>query len=272
MSWTFTLMSPPPLRLDLRALVPQALAGRSMAAVETLPLWQGRQALPLAEFFKVAHADDGADEVLVFEGDLARCDRIGWQLAGGRIEVRGDAGDLLGTGMSGGEIVVSGHAGVLAGCEMAGGQLTVQGNVGDFAAAPLPGSMEGVKGGVLLVHGRAGARLADRMRRGLVLVHGGAGDFAASRLVAGTVAVGGALGAHPGFHMRRGTLLCAGGCAVEPSPSFVATRHDVGVIWQLLARSLVGFGGAFAGLPARRVQRLAGDLATGGRGEILLPQ
>jgi formylmethanofuran dehydrogenase subunit C len=271
MSWTLSLKQPPALRLDLRALVPQALAGLSVAAVETLPLWQGRQSLPLAEFFKVEQ-DDGPEDLLVLEGELARCDRIGWQLAAGRIEVRGHAGDLVGTGMSGGEIVVDGNAGLLAGCEMQGGRLTVLGDVGDFAAAPLPGSMEGVKGGVLLVHGRAGARLADRMRRGLVLVHGGAGDFAASRLVAGTVAVGGALGAHPGFHMRRGTLLCAGGCAIEPSPSFVATRHDVGVIWQLLARSLVGFGGAFAGLPARRVRRLAGDLATGGRGEILLPE
>jgi formylmethanofuran dehydrogenase subunit C len=271
MSWTLTLASLPPLRLDLRSLLPQRLAGLSVAAVETLPLWQGRQGLPLAELFKVEHGG-GADDLLVFEGDLARCDRIGWQLAGGRIEVRGNAGDLVGTGMSGGEIAVQGHAGDLAGCEMQGGSLTVSGDVGDFAAAPLPGSMEGVKGGVLLVRGRAGARLADRMRRGLVLVHGDVGDFAASRLVAGTVAVGGALGVHPGWQMRRGTLLCAGGGAMEASPSFVATRHDVGVIWQLLARSLAPYGGAFAGLPARRVRRLAGDLATGGRGEILMPE
>ncbi|MDZ5458226.1 formylmethanofuran dehydrogenase subunit C [Azohydromonas lata] len=271
MTWTLTLLQPPALRLDLRSLVPQALAGMDVAAVETLPLWQGRQPLPLAEFFKVVRTDDGAGDSLVFEGDLSRCDRIGWQMAAGRIAVRGSVGDLLGTGLSGGEITVAGHAGELAGCEMQGGRITVQGNVGDFAAAPLPGSMEGVKGGVLLVQGRAGARLADRMRRGLVLVHGGAGDFAASRLVAGTVAVGGALGAHAGFQMRRGTLLCAGGCAIEASPNFIATRHDVGVIWQLLARSLVAYGGAFAGLPSRRVRRLAGDLATGGRGEILLP-
>lgn len=270
MSWTLSLKQSPALRLDLRALVPEALAGLSASAVEALPLWQGRQALPLAEFFKVTQGE-GPAELLVLEGDLARCDRIGWQLAAGRIEVHGPVGDLLGTGMSGGEIVVHGGAGQLAGCEMQGGRLTVRGDVGDFAAAPLPGSMEGVKGGVLLVHGRAGARLADRMRRGLVLVHGDAGDFAASRLVAGTVAVGGTPGAHAGVQMRRGTLLCAGG-GVAPGPNFVPTQHDVGVIWQLLARSLAPHGGAFAALPARRVRRLAGDLATGGRGEILLPQ
>lgn len=269
MSWVLTLLQAPPLRLDLRSLLPAKLAALSPAAVETLPLWQGRQALPLAEFFTVARGD-GPDDLLVFEGDLSRCDRIGWQLQAGRIEVHGDAGDLVGTGMGGGEIVVNGSAGLLAGCEMQGGRLTVLGDVGDFAAAPLPGSMEGVKGGVLLVHGRAGARLADRMRRGLVLVHGGAGDFAASRLVAGTVAVGGALGAHPGFQMRRGTLLCLG-AAPAASPNFIDTRHDAGVIWQLLARSLAPYGGAFAGLPSRRARRLAGDLATGGRGEMLLP-
>ena len=33
MSWVLSLMQPPPLRLDLRGLVPQALAGLAPAAV-----------------------------------------------------------------------------------------------------------------------------------------------------------------------------------------------------------------------------------------------
>lgn len=268
MSWVLTLRQPPALRLDLRSLLPAALAGLDAAAIERLPLWLGRQALPLAELFAVARGA-GPDELLVFEGDCSRCDRIGWQMAAGTVEVHGDAGDLLGTGMRGGEIRVAGSAGLLAACELQGGGIEVRGDVGDFAAAPLPGGMEGMKGGTLVVHGRAGARLADRMRRGVVLVHGDAGDFAASRLVAGTVAVAGALGAHPGYGMRRGTLLCAGP-APAAGATFVPTHHDAGVMWQLLARSLARHGGAFSPLPARRARRLAGDLAAGGRGELLL--
>ena len=47
------------------------------------------QTLALAEFFAVARddADEAADE-LVFEGELSRFDRIGWQLTGGRSSSR----------------------------------------------------------------------------------------------------------------------------------------------------------------------------------------
>lgn len=267
-TWTLTLKHASALRLDLRAVVPAALASRTLAEIERLPLAHGNDTLPLAEVFGIARAD-GPEDTIVFDGDCGRCDRIGWQLAGGRIDVRGSAGDYVGAGMAGGEIRVRGHAGVLAGCEMLGGVLDVSGNVGDFAAGALPGSMDGMRGGTLLVRGTAGERLGDRMRRGSVLVFGDAGAFAGSRMVAGTIALGGTVGAHCGYGMRRGSIVCAGALPA-PSPTFVPTHHAFGVFWQLLARDLARFGGPFAGLPARRVQRLAGDLAAGGHGELLL--
>jgi len=267
-AWTLSLKHAPALRLDLRAVVPAALATRTLAEIERLPLAHGNDTLPLAEVFDIALADSDVDTI-VFDGDCSRCDRIGWQLSGGRIEVRGSAGDHVGTGMAGGEIRVLGHAGVLAGCEMQGGRLDVVGDVGDFAAGALPGSMDGMRGGTLVVRGAAGERLGDRMRRGSVLVFGDTGAFAGSRMVAGTLAVGGRLGAHCAYGMRRGSIVCAG-TAPAIAPTFVATRHDIGVFWQLLARDLARFGGPFAALPGRRVERWAGDLAAGGKGELLL--
>ena len=262
--WTLTLRAAPRLRLDCRTLAPAALATLSAAEVELLPLGHGRTRLPLAEFFSVAPR---ADDALVIAGDAARCDRVGWQLDGGTLLVDGPAGDHAGCGMRAGTLTVRGDAGALAGCEMRGGTLEVQGSVGDFAAGPLPGSMDGMRGGTLVVRGDAGERLADRMRRGTVVVHGRAGDWAASRLVAGTVAVAGPVGAHPGYLMRRGSVVVLDAGAGSPGPTFVPARDDAAVFWQLLARDLARHGGAFAGLPARRIERQRGDLAAGGLGE-----
>ena len=261
------LRQAPGLRLDLRGLTPAALAGLDAAAIERLPLAQGRHALPLAEFFDVTAEGDG--DTLVFEGDLSRCDRIGWQMAAGRIVVEGPVGDHAGAGMTAGVLQVQGDAGLLAACEMAGGELRIDGNVGDFAASAQPGSLDGMRGGSLVVRGNAGARCGDRMRRGTVLVFGDAGDFLASRMVAGSIALGGSAGAHVGYGMRRGSLVFAG-AAPTVAATFVPAISEAPVIWQLLARDLARHGGPFAALPSRRVQRHLGDLAAGGKGELLI--
>jgi formylmethanofuran dehydrogenase subunit C len=264
--WTLTLKQAPALRLDLRTLSPAALTGLSADAVAKLGVWHGNESVALGELFAIAPR---TDHELHLEGDLSRADRIGWQLAAGRIHVDGPAGDYLGAGMSGGEIVASSHAGLLAACEMSGGRLEIGGNVGDHAASALPGSMDGMRGGTLLVRGSAGARFGDRMRRGSALVFGDAGDFLASRMVAGTIAVAGRIGAHAGYGMRRGSVVCAGTAPTVPA-TFVGNDANIAVFWQLLARDLARHGGAFASLPARRVQRHLGDLAAGGKGELLL--
>jgi formylmethanofuran dehydrogenase subunit C len=264
--WTLTLKQAPALRLDLRTLSPAALAELSADAVAKLGVWHGNESIALGELFAIAPRPD--DE-LHLEGDLSRADRIGWQLAGGRIHVDGPAGDYLGAGMSGGEIITRGPAGLLAACEMSGGRLEIGGDAGDYAASALPGSMDGMRGGTLLVRGSAGARFGDRMRRGSALVFGDAGDFLASRMVAGTIAVAGRIGAHAGYGMRRGSVVCAGAAPTVP-PTFVANDANIAVFWQLLARDLARHGGVFATLPARRVHRHLGDLAAGGKGELLL--
>jgi formylmethanofuran dehydrogenase subunit C len=264
--WTLRLRQPPSLRLDLRGVTPRALGALRAAEIERWPVGHGNRLLPLAECFGVAPRNDDS---LVFEGDLARCDRIGWAMDGGRLIVDGAAGDYTGACMSAGEITVWGDAGALAGCEMAGGTLSVEGSVGEFAASTLPGSMDGMRGGELVVRGDAGTRLGDRMRRGTVVVFGDVGDFVASRMVAGTIAVGGRCGVHGGHAMRRGSVVFAGS-APEPQPTFVPAISAVPVFWQLLARELARHGGPFNGLAARGIHRHMGDLAADGKGEWIV--
>lgn len=285
--WTLTLRQPPTLRLCLRGITPNALALLDATQVAALPLGHGNSLLPLGAFFNISpRSDDG----LLLQGDLSRCDRVGWQLDGGQLTVRGPVGHHAGGAMRAGTLTIHGHAGDLAACEMAGGALTIYGNVGDFAAASLPGSMDGMRGGVLRVQGNAGVRFADRMRRGTALVLGDAGDFLASRLVAGTVAVAGRVGAHVGYGMRRGSLVLLHAPAVPAT--FVPAGADAPVLWQLLARDLARLGdlgtaggtaswsssppsnasfNPFCGLAQRRIQRCLGDLAADGKGEIILP-
>ncbi|WP_077034796.1 formylmethanofuran dehydrogenase subunit C [Pelomonas sp. KK5] len=261
--WRLTLRQAPPLRLDLRALQPRE--GITAAELEQLPLGHGRELLPLAEFFTIAPA---AEWVLEGEG-LARCDRIGWQMAGGTLRVAGSAGHHAGTGMSGGQLLIEGDAGVHAGCEMSGGMLDIGGDVDEFAAGALPGSMDGMRGGTLIVRGNAGPRFGDRMRRGTALVLGDAGDFLASRMVAGTIAVAGRIGAHPAYGMRRGSLVLRQSPPALPA-TFVPAGAEAAVFWQLLARELARLDESFADLPGRAIERHLGDLAADGRGELIL--
>jgi formylmethanofuran dehydrogenase subunit C len=261
--WTLRLRQAPALRVDLRGVTPAALA---RADGERIEIGHGNALVPLAEFFQLTRRDDDA---LVFEGDLSHFDFVGAQMDEGTLMVDGPVGDHAGSAMRGGMLQVRGPAGALAGCEMSGGTLRIDGNAGDFAAGALPGSMDGMRGGTLLVLGNAGARLGDRMRRGTVLVFSDAGDFMASRMVAGTIALAGRCGQHAGYGMRRGSLVFAGTAPEVPS-TFVPAIGSAEVFWQLLARDLAKHGGAFADLPARRIQRHLGDLGAGGKGEMIL--
>lgn len=264
--WKLTLKQAPALRVDLRSVSVAAFADLDAAAVGRHVVHHGNEAVALGDLFTVAPQADGE---LRLEGDLSKFDRIGWQLAGGTIRIDGDAGDYLGAGMSSGEIVASGSAGLLAACEMSGGRLEIGGDAGDFAASALPGSMDGMRGGTLIVRGSAGARFADRMRRGTALVFGDAGDFLASRLVAGTIALAGRAGAHVGYGMRRGSIVFAGP-APEVSATFVPAVAAAPVFWQLLSRDLARHGGAFGSLASRGIHRHLGDVAAGGKGELIV--
>lgn len=263
-----TLREPPAQRIDMSPLAPDRLAGKTTAQVGAIELASGNRTIRADSLFEITgtFASD-----LEIRNACARLDRIGEGLTHGRIVVRGDAGAYVGAEMRDGLVEVHGNAGAYAAAGMRGGLLHVSGSVGDFPAAALPGERHGMQGGTVLVTGDAGDRAGDRMRRGTVLIQGSAGDCCASRMVAGTIVVLGGVGAAPGLGMNRGTLLLE-----HPPGELVPTFNDCGEQTQgfltLLVRSWRTLPGRFATLPdARaRVRRYVGDLAAGGRGEILI--
>lgn len=263
-----SLKSRPAQRIDLSPLTATPLAGRSLAEIASIEVGSGNRSLKLGEVFTLS-GEPGAE--IEIRNSCDQLDRIGAALAEGRLTIKGDAGAYLGARMSGGTIVAEGNAGAWAGTGMTAGLIRIAGNAGDFLAAAIPGDHQGMKGGTIVVTGNAGDRAGDRMRRGSVLIEGNAGDYCASRMVAGTLAVWGQVGKFPGLAMRRGTLLLR-----QSPPELLPTFNDCGEYplnyLTLLARSWRKLPGKFATLPDSgfRVRRFMGDLANGGRGEILV--
>lgn len=262
---TFTYQSDSHHDIDVSALTPDLLAGKSAAEIAATLLPSGRTSLRADQVFRIS-GDDAAD--IVFADSRANLSFIGRELRSGRITVHGDAGYYLGFQMRKGEIVVHGDAGDFAASGMAGGLLHIHGNVGDFLAAAIAGDRKGMKGGTVLVGGNAGERVGDQMRRGMVLIEGNAGSYCASRMLAGTIGVLGTVGEYVGFGMRRGTLL------LTQTPQLHATIQDCGPhslpFLSLMFKSFAGLSNRFAQLKGNRVQRYAGDIANDGRGEILV--
>lgn len=267
MTLVLTLKSRPVQRVDLAPLTAAPLAGKTAAEIGNIELWSGNRALKLGDLFNLSGTPGNEIEI---RNSCDQLDRVGTGLPEGRLTIKGETGAYLGARMSGGTIVVEGNAGAWAGTGMTAGLIQVNGNAGDFLGAAIPGDHQGMKGGTIVVSGNAGDRAGDRMRRGSLLIEGNAGDFCGSRLVAGTLAVWGRVGRSPGFAMRRGTLL------LREKPEMLPTFNDCGEyplsFLTLLARSWRKLPGKFAGLPdgGFKVRRFMGDLANGGRGEILV--
>jgi formylmethanofuran dehydrogenase subunit C len=265
---TFTLRDAPTERLDLSCLTPKRLDGLSEAEIVALPINTTRTPLTVGDVFRIEGSK--AEHVhIVSAADGARLDNIGAGMAKGRITVEGSAGAYLGRGLTGGELTIEGDCGPFAGSGMTGGHIRIQGNAGDFLGAPRTGEMQGMKGGVITVSGRAGARAGDRLRRGVIAIGGDAGDHAASRMIAGTVLIFGNCGALPGYLMRRGSIIL-GGEAASWTPTFIESGGGELTYLRMLAASLAGdFPPATLSALRAPVRRLAGDMATLGKGEIL---
>jgi len=263
-----TLRGEPKQRLDLSPLVPDRLAGLSQGEIERLPLGTARALVSVGDAFLVAMGD--AAELVAIEGGSSLLDCVGEGMASGVLVLDGDAGLRAGRGMLGGRLEVRGSAGHRAASGLRGGEVVITGDCGDFLGGPLAGEVEGMAGGTVAVRGSAGARAGDRLRRGLIVVEGCAGDLAGSRMIAGTVVVCGGAGAMPGSLMRRGSLLLGGGAAAL-APTFVPTGIATGGVFEaLLVRALARVSPAAAALAGLPTRRFAGDMASLGKGEILL--
>jgi formylmethanofuran dehydrogenase subunit C len=265
-SMRFELRAPLDMRLDLSPLIPERLAGLDQAAIERIELGTRRMSRCVGDVFRVHMADC---ERVTIEGGSPRFDWVGAEMRSGELVLDGEAGLYVGQRMAGGRLQITGRVGGWAASGLRDGYLEIGGDAGPFLGGPLAGERAGMAGGMVLVRGSAAERAGDCMRRGLVVVEGRAGPYPGSRMLAGTLIVCGAAGASPGYLMRRGTLIL--GAARALLPTFVPVGEASGAFRRLLAGTLAAVSLRAARLVGRAQERFMGDMASLGKGEILVP-
>lgn len=265
---TFRLGAAPDERLDLSQLTPARLAAIPVADVPRLVIGTSKRGITVGDVFKVS---GNPGDRIVIQGGSGRLDLIGAELEQGTVIVEGEAGMSAGRLMRGGRLEIRGDAGAWLASGLSGGIVHVKGSAGSYAGGQQAqaGDKFGMTGGIVVVDGDVGDRAGERMRRGTIIVRGRCGDNAGSRMIGGTIWAERGFGVAPGLLMRRGTLI---GAAVEAMlPTFVDSgRHDL-VILRVLSRYLSATLGPLAPKAiSGAVHKYAGDLATIGKGEILI--
>jgi len=263
---TFQLKAAPDERLDLSALIPGRLAAMASAEVAKLVVGTSKRRLTVGDVFAVSGK---AGDTVTIAGGSSRLDFIAAELDQGTVIVEGDAGMCAGRKMRGGRLEIRGDAGAWLASGVSGGLVLVKGSAGENIGGQRPGDPYGMSGGIVVVDGDAGDRTGDRMRRGTIIVRKRCGANAGSRMMGGTIWAEQGFGPAPGILMRRGSLI---GLAVEQMlPTFVDTgRHDL-VVLRVLSRYLASVLGQRAPRPlSGAVRKYAGDMATIGKGEILI--
>lgn len=260
------LLTPPAERLDMSGLTPAALAGFSNGEISRLALGTGQNASRVGDYFKV---EGSSGDTLVIETASDHLDYIGSESGAGTIIVEGDAGAYAGRRMRGGRLEIRGNAGLFLASSLEDGIVIVTGSVGDNLGAPLRGDSEGLTGGTVVVRGDVGDSAGARMRRGSIIVSGKIGSAAGERMLGGTIWTAAGFGTDAGVQMRRGTLIAP---SVEKMrPTFLdCGLHELGIL-AIMNRYYTATLGEWAPAPITGpVRRFAGDMASIGRGEILL--
>lgn len=221
-------------------LAPDELARRPVAV-------PGQGEVPLGNVCDVSGTPDGT---IRFTGDLGHVTRLGAALAEGTVVVESAVGDEVGLGMAGGSIEVRGDAGARAG-------------------AAAPAARRGMTGGELVVHGSAGEGAGALMRRGLLAVGGGVGHHAGAGMIAGSIVAFGDVGPAAGLWSKRGSIVALAHVTIPSTYRYACTYQPVHLRLTLSrlrsryglpvgAQHLTGF-----------YRRYSGDLADLGKGEIL---
>lgn len=131
-----------------------------------------------------------------------RAHHLGERMSGGRLVVRGGAGDYLGQEMEGGGIVCA-SCGDYAFRRMAKGWGVVGGDAGNYLGV-------GNSGGRIAVKGRAGARAGWLMRSGRIRIGKGAGEYLGLMMSGGVISVVGRVGPRAGWRMKGGAITADG--------------------------------------------------------------
>jgi formylmethanofuran dehydrogenase subunit C len=267
---SLTLKQKPASGVDLSPLTPDRLQGKKFNEIKELQLDAGKSPVRAGDLFEITGSDP---QHLIFKRATDKLHHIGAGMTQGLIEISGTAGDYLGREMRGGAIKLRGSAGHWVGAGMREGEIQISGNTGDFLGAALPGQREGMRGGLIVVAGNAGDRVGDRQRKGVIVIKGDAGSYCGSQMLAGTIICLGKAGANPGTGMKRGTLVFAQNPA-HLSPSFNTCGPLKMEFLRLLFKQM-----SFASPQLTMLrqfgplaERLVGDMASGGKGEILILQ
>jgi len=263
----FALRQEPTQRLDLSALTPDRLIGRTLKEIEDIEIGTTKVAVKVGDVFKLRPGDPHA---LHFEGGSERFDLLGAKLLPGfSIYVEGDVGFGLGRNAKGGEISVIGDAGPYAASGMTGGRIEIDGDAGEFLCGPLAGEIAGMAGGRVIVRGNVGARAGDRLRRGIIIIEGDAGEDFGARAIAGTLVLLGKTSGRIGYLNKRASLVMAH--HADLGPTYVdCGAHSLNFA-KLYARALAEDSRRASRLLAQKLRRYAGDTAVYGKGEILTP-
>lgn len=145
--------------VDCRALLPQALQGKTSAEISAIKLAAN---LKVGDAFEVS-IEAAETAKLTFKNTTASHQYIGFGMTAGQLVVEGDAGDFLGAQLQNGVLICKGNTGARAGDRMRRGMLLIEGNAGDYCGSDM-------MAGTLGVLGSTGAHLGYGMKRGTLLL------------------------------------------------------------------------------------------------------
>jgi len=207
--------------VDVSPLTPDKLFGKSESEVKTTKLWWGNRQEEVQRLFEVSISGEAskAEEVrVVFEGDLRKVKRIGYEMSAGEILAEGSVGMHCGARMSGGSITVRGDADCWAGCEMHGGTLVIEGNAGDNLCACYRGETTGMTAGKVVVNGNAGECVGQYMAGGEIKIGGNADILAGLDMKGGKIVIEGDA-VMVGANMTGGEIVVKGK-VIDMMPTF----------------------------------------------------
>ena len=267
MTITFKLKKEPELPLEVEAICPDNLAGKTLDEIKKMEAYEGKIAHEMGDIFEIK--GDAGSEVaamkIVVQNSSMKLRRIGERMTGGEIEIIGDAGMHVGDAMKGGKITVSGSVDHYAGSEMEGGELLIKGDAGNYLGSAYRGNWRGMKGGKIVVDGNAGFEIGAWLRgtkksraRGEPLIHvkGDVGLHAGHHNHGGFMIIEGDSEGRTGSEMARGDIIIGG--KVDLLSTYTKDPDAVAEIPEL------GLKGPFTSY--------TGDDAIDGKGKIYLKQ
>lgn len=265
------------LPIDAGVLRPDLLLAMSPAQLAGLSLIRANQTIVLSDLVQIRRRTSRQDR-LVIDAVTPMLHGIARGMRSGELIISGQAGPGLGASMAGGSIRMTGSVGDDCGIGMRGGRIHIDGSAGDRLGGVLPGHAFGLRGGEIHVSGDVGWRCGDRMRRGIIMIGGRAAGELGFRMLAGSILVGDDPGADCGYELRHGSIIASQAPARLPGGFADTGQHRLGILTLMAAdrgRDRQPGNGPLAELLKRMrpglARRWVGDLAIGGRGELLVP-